>query len=282
VSQITFVVFTYNEEGRIERVIRNFLGAGHILIVDNYSTDRTVELARRHGCEILLNRNQGWVEDAITAARVKEAVKTPWIYWAYADEIIGRTTLTKIMETIENPQLSVVNVYRKNYFYGVFCHDAFADKTSRVFRKEAIDFADNTIHHFGKISVAATNVHTLDKSYYVHHFITYTAKSYIAALDRYTDIEAEQPGRPLSLARTAASVSKTFVMNFFVRRAYRAAMAGLILTLFQCIYLILAFMKKYERRFQLNSQGIESVNNRIRDELLADFAELNSVQGRVG
>jgi glycosyltransferase involved in cell wall biosynthesis len=281
VSQITFVVFTYNEEGRIERVIRNFSGAGHILIVDNYSTDRTVELARLHGCEILLNRNQGWVEDAITARRVKAAVKTPWIYWAYADEIVGRTTLTKIMETIENPQLSVVNVYRKNYFYGVFCQDAFADKLSRVFRKDAIDFSDNTIHHFGKITVSAASVRTLDKSYYVHHFITYTAKSYIAALDRYTDIEADQPGGPLSPARTAASVSKTFVMNFFVRRGYRAAMAGLIVTLFQCIYLILVFMKKYERRFQLNSPGIESVNNRIRDELLTDFAQLNSVQGHV-
>jgi len=276
-SDITFVIFTYNEEQRIERVIRNFQGAGPILVVDNHSADRTVEIAHSHGCQVLLNKNSGWVEDPITAGRVKEAVQTPWIYWGYADEIVDRATLAKIIENIADPGISVLQVYRKNYFYGRFCHEEYAHRMNRIFRKEAIDFSANKIHHFGRVTVAAARIRALPKAYFVHHFITYTAKGYLAALDRYTDIEAEPSLAEPRFLRALAAACKAFVMGFIVQGGYKAGRAGLNLALFQCANSLLGFIKKVERSQQLTSVTIEETNNRVRDQLLAELGSAAAV-----
>lgn len=80
-KQITFVLFMFNEEARIERAVRNFLPYGRVLVVDNHSTDRTVEIAKSLGADVLLHKNQGWVEDEHTTSVVKSVVQTPWLYW---------------------------------------------------------------------------------------------------------------------------------------------------------------------------------------------------------
>jgi glycosyltransferase involved in cell wall biosynthesis len=272
-SDITFVIFTFNEEKRIERVIRNFKDAGPILVVDNYSVDRTVEIARSHGCDVLLNKNPGWVEDPVTAGRVKETVKTPWIYWGYADEIVDRSTLGKITAGIADPAISVLQLYRKNYFYGRFCHEEYAHLMNRVFRPPAIDFSANKIHHFGRVTVPDAQIRALPREYFVHHFITYTAREYLASLDRYTDIEAQESAAEPRFLRALASACKVFVQGFFLQGGYKAGRAGLNLALFQGANSLLGFIKKVERSRQLTPVGIEETNNRVRDEILRELDE---------
>ena len=46
-NNITFVIFTYNEEKRIEYPIRNFINYGNVIIIDNFSTDKTKEIAEK-------------------------------------------------------------------------------------------------------------------------------------------------------------------------------------------------------------------------------------------
>ena len=97
--KITFVLFMFNEEARIERAVRNFLRYGRVLVVDNYSTDRTVEIAKSLGADVLLHKNQGWVEDEHTTSVVKAAVQTPWLYWGFSDEIVDRATMEAMRPT---------------------------------------------------------------------------------------------------------------------------------------------------------------------------------------
>ncbi|OAQ38796.1 hypothetical protein A5893_12160 [Pedobacter psychrophilus] len=55
---ITFVIFTYNEEDRIERVIKNLKNYGKVLLADNNSTDKTHEIAHKYDCEIFLRKKK--------------------------------------------------------------------------------------------------------------------------------------------------------------------------------------------------------------------------------
>ena len=268
-NSITFVVFTYNEEKRIQRVIQNFLGFGKILIVDNYSDDSTVEIAKSFGCDILLNKNSGWVEDSETAAKVKAAVQTPWIYWAFADEMLDEQGILAILDAVESGKYSIVNIVRKNYYYGSFCHEAFAHRMNRIFKKEAIDFTGNTIHHFGTLTVGKKAICYLDaKRYYVRHFISNDAKSYLRPMDRYTDMEAAGTNRNYGRLGLCFKVFKTFVGNYLVRGAYKAGFPGLFLVINMMYYECLAMMKTYEYRNGLNVDQIESLNNIERDRLL--------------
>jgi len=184
-KQITFVLFMFNEEARIERAVRNFLPYGHVLVVDNHSTDRTVEIARELGAEVLMHKNPGWVEDEHTTSVVKMAVRTPWLYWGFSDEIVDRPTMEAMLAAVEGGKCSIVNIARKNYYYGEFTHDAYRNTQTRAFKKEAVDFRGNVIHGFGIPTVPESDICQLDPDkYFVHHFISNTAKSYMGSLDR--------------------------------------------------------------------------------------------------
>jgi glycosyltransferase involved in cell wall biosynthesis len=275
-NAITFVVFTYNEEKRIEWAIKNFLPWGKVLIVDNYSEDRTVEIARSYGCDVLLNKNQGWVEDAITTSRVKASVQTEWIYWGFADELVGVESLAEIVKTVESGRYSIVNVARKNYFYGKFCHDAFADRSNRIFKKDAIDFSENTIHRFGTVTVPDSQICYLNmRHYFVHHFNSYNARTYLRTMDRYSDIEAESassrqrhpPASPSAVAVVAGSF-KIFVKNYLWGGGYKAGAAGLFVVLAVIYYRWLVNLKIYEGQHALDVAGIEKLNDDVRTKIL--------------
>ncbi len=85
---ITVIILTFNEELHIERCISRIAAlANRILIVDSFSTDRTVELARACGAEVVQHafRHQAaqfqWAMDSCD-------VRTDWILRLDADEYL--------------------------------------------------------------------------------------------------------------------------------------------------------------------------------------------------
>jgi glycosyltransferase involved in cell wall biosynthesis len=267
---VTFVIFTFNEEKRVERVIENVKRFGRVLIVDNESTDETLAIARRHGCEILTNRNAGWVEDEVTAARVREHVQTPWIYWGFADEMVDRATVEAILRVIHEDKCDIINIARKNYYYGQFCQDVGVDRMNRIFRKNAIDFEGNKLHGFGR-PASGSRILKLPHTHFVHHFISNTSKSYLSVMDRYSDMESAERRPPPSSLRLLASTLKLIVLNLVVRRGYRARSAGIFLICNFAYYRWLSAMKAYEREHKLDRENIERKNDTVRDSILESF-----------
>lgn len=270
-NNLTFVLFMFNEEARVERAVKNLVPFGRVLVVDNYSTDRTVELAKSLGADVLMHKNTGWVEDEYTTGKVMAAVQTPWIYWGYADEMMDGRTLRKIVQEIDSGLYKIISIPRKNYFFARDCGRAYAGRLNRIFEKGAIDFKDNTIHYFGKPTVTKEQILGLDiKHYFVHHFISNTTKSYLQTNDRYTDLHASSyPAE--SMLVTFAKIGKTFLANYFVRGACKAGSAGLFFSIQTALYQVLLAMKAYEYRNQIDTPEIERRNNKIRDQILADM-----------
>jgi glycosyltransferase involved in cell wall biosynthesis len=271
-DKITFVIFMYNEEARVERAVRNFTPYGRVLIVDCFSTDRTCDIATSLGAEIFKHQNNGsWVEDEETTTIVKAAVKTSWLYWGFADEIVDRATMDQMIDAIESGRYSIVNIARKNYYYGKFTGDAYRNTQNRAFKKDAIDFRGNTIHHFGTPTVPDSEIAYLDpKKYFVHHFISNTAKVYLASLDRYTDVEARNTSTPSPL-RMVGRMLRGFLGHYYLRGGRKAGRAGFYLGLQMAFYNVLLAMKSYEREQDLDTLSIEARNNVVRDRLLREL-----------
>jgi glycosyltransferase involved in cell wall biosynthesis len=268
-NAITFVLFTFNEERRIEWAIKNFLGWGKILIVDNYSEDKTVEIARSYGCDVLLNKNKGWVEDPETVANVWAAVQTEWIYWGFADEMADAATLDAITTATRSGKYSIVNVVRKNFYYGKFLHDAFADGMNRIFQKQAIDFSKNTIHQFGEVTVPKSQICCLDaKKFYVRHFISNNASSYLRSLGRYAEIDSSTYTGTLSKAVLGMKLLKIFIVEYLLHGGYRSGFPGFAMLLQMMNYRCLIHMNAYESRNDLDVQKIEMLNDEVRKTLL--------------
>ncbi len=56
-ADLGVIILTYNEEIHIERAIDSIMTiARQVVVVDSYSTDRTVELARARGAVVFQNK----------------------------------------------------------------------------------------------------------------------------------------------------------------------------------------------------------------------------------
>ena len=68
-KRIIAIVPTYNEDGRIARVVErtDFRLVDHLLVVDDASTDRTAEIARSKGADVLTLQRRSGVGAAIRA-----------------------------------------------------------------------------------------------------------------------------------------------------------------------------------------------------------------------
>ncbi len=273
-TSVTFVVFTFNEASRIERVVKNLRGSGPVLVVDNHSTDDTRAIAEREGARVIVNQNPGWVEDENTARVVKDAVDTPWIYWGYADEMLSESTLKHLLSKVRSERYDILSIGKKNYFYGRFCERAFSGGAlPRLFRKDAIDFTGNVIHHFGRVTVPADRIYHVDpERFFTHQFISHSTGTMLGNLDRYSFIESRQGEAPHPL-RFLIRLIKAFTVNYFFRRGYRAGREGFFYCFYNIIYDIFLAMRKFERENGFDRQSIERRNDIYRDRILDEQAE---------
>lgn len=116
--KIAVIILTYNEEIHIARAINSISSfADKILIVDSYSTDRTVEIAREFGAEVLEHpfKNHAdqfqWGQDQVDPSY-------DWIMRLDADEIIEPDLAERIRTELPQlaPDIVGVAIDRKHIF----------------------------------------------------------------------------------------------------------------------------------------------------------------------
>jgi glycosyltransferase involved in cell wall biosynthesis len=117
---ITAVILTYNESIHLERCIQSLNSiAEKIVVVDSFSTDNTVDIARRLGAQVLQNP---WVNHGVQFnwALDQLNIKDEWILRIDADEYLSKNLIEeiKIKLPLANPDVEGFFVNRKILFQG--------------------------------------------------------------------------------------------------------------------------------------------------------------------
>lgn len=115
---LTVIILTYNEERHIARCLKALVGvACRVVIVDSYSSDRTIEVARSLGATVLENK---FINYAVQFqwALDNGAIETPWVMRLDADELIEPDLAAEISRRLPNlgPDIAGVNLKRKHIF----------------------------------------------------------------------------------------------------------------------------------------------------------------------
>lgn len=99
-KQLSAIVLTFNEEIHIRRCLENaFRVADEVFVIDSFSTDRTVEIAKEMGAVVLQNK---WVNYAVQFnwALDHAPVKTDWVIRFDADEYLEDDLIREIEEKL--------------------------------------------------------------------------------------------------------------------------------------------------------------------------------------
>jgi glycosyltransferase involved in cell wall biosynthesis len=114
------VILTLNEERHIERAIASVrCVASDIVVVDSYSTDRTVELAHAAGARILQNRFESQSQQ-FSWTMERAGITADWIMRLDADEYIEPDLAARLQETLTTlpTNVSGINLKRRHIFMG--------------------------------------------------------------------------------------------------------------------------------------------------------------------
>ena len=119
-ADLTVVILTKNEENNLEKCIRSFQGvAKRFVIVDSFSTDGTVGLAKRLGADVYQNP---WVDYAtqLNWGLTHTGIDTAWTMRMDADEELTPELAEEIRTGLDAlpAQITGVEIKRRVYFLG--------------------------------------------------------------------------------------------------------------------------------------------------------------------
>lgn len=84
--KISVVIQTYNSEQFLERVLNSVKEFDEIVVCDMYSTDRTIEIARKFDCKIVYHKKTDFCEPARNFAI--HSATYDWVLVVDSDEIV--------------------------------------------------------------------------------------------------------------------------------------------------------------------------------------------------
>ncbi len=117
---ISAVVLTKDEEGNIEECLKSLSFCEEIVVVDDYSSDKTVEKCQmsKVKCQIYRRRLNG--DFAAQRNFALKKAKHKWVLFIDADERVTPELRSEIIQLINNPMIRYSGYYlkRKDYMWG--------------------------------------------------------------------------------------------------------------------------------------------------------------------
>lgn len=246
---VSIVIMTKNEAKNIGRTLQSVAGrTDDIVIVDNGSTDATLEIARTHGCRIIETEWKGY---GATKNIGIQAAKYDWVFSLDADECPDEKLLQEIGNIDFSDLSKVYAINRKAYFGDKlirFGEWGGKDRHVRLASKE-VRWSHDEVHE--KLVVPAhLKIITLAGS--VHHYTIDSEAALKEKIIRYAELSAHRyfgkkkvPAFKLWLAPAFG-----FIRNYIVQLGFLDGREGFIIAKLSAYYTWL----KYYRLKQLYKQ----------------------------
>lgn len=187
-EKLTAIIPTGNEAHNIEAVIESVSFADEIMVVDSFSTDKTVELAKKH-TDFIIQREYGYSASQKNWA-IPQATHE-WILLVDADERITPDLKDEIQSILrEGTDKAGFWIYRDNLFMGKLLKHggSKSDRCIRLFRKSLCRYEDKKVHaeietagEVGKLNNRMTHdtFVNIDRYYEkLNRYATWQAKDY--------------------------------------------------------------------------------------------------------
>lgn len=114
-KEITPLILTFNESPNIRRTLERLTWATEIVLVDSFSTDDTLEIARSFPSVRILQRN--FDTFALQCNFGLKQIKTPWVLSLDADYILSEPFQAELATLIPSPTISG---YRARFVYCMY------------------------------------------------------------------------------------------------------------------------------------------------------------------
>lgn len=224
---LSVAYISFNEEHIIESSINSIKSlANQIVVVDSFSSDRTVEIARTLGAEVFSEEWKGFVAQKNSAL---EKCRYDWILFLDCDEIVSTPLLQEISEVVKSNEPGAYIINRKTVYLGKQMNYSWQpDRVIRLVHKSLNPhFTGGKVHE--KLEHSAKEINNLKNE--ILHYSYKDISNHFEKTVRYAKLSAEtyfEQGRKAGICNLIINPLFAYVNMYFFKLGFLDGWRGLI------------------------------------------------------
>ncbi len=246
-AKLSIVIIAKNEESRLKECLESASWADELIVVDDNSTDKTVEIAKSFGARVVTRQMdfEGRHRNFAYALATHE-----WVYSLDADERFTPELRDEIVELLKKgPDCNGYTNPRKNFIgsYWVRYGGMYPAAQVKLFKKSEFKYDE-----FAEVHPQAFMKYP--KGDLKSDLIHYTYRDFtdaIAKLDRQTDLEARKwfrEKRKVGMFSVIRKMIDRFYRAYFKKQGHKDGVIGLFLAVNSGMYQFLSYAKYWEMK----------------------------------
>ncbi|MDQ0477907.1 glycosyltransferase family 2 protein [Chryseobacterium sp. MDT2-18] len=241
-ERISGLIITFNEEKNIQEILDCFTFCDEIIVVDSFSTDKTVEIASRNPkVKMIQNQFEDFTKQRNLAL---ESAKNDWVIFLDGDERITPQLRAEIFKELnKSDKKDAYYFYRQFFFAGKPLHysGTQTDKNFRLFRKSKCRYtAGKKVHETLEVNGSIGELRNKLLHYSVADYESYREK-----MIHYGELKGEElfaKGKKFSSLIMYIKMAAKFIKTYFLRLGFLDGKEGYQLSVLQT----LSVYKTYE------------------------------------
>jgi len=238
---LTVAIIVKNAESTIPQALESASWAEEIIVLDDHSTDRTVEISKKLTDKIYSTNQPNF------SAKREELLKkmtTDWILYLDSDEVISKELRQEVIKIITVNKPSAYKVKRQNFFLGT---KMYPDSVDRLFHRSVVKGWTGQLHDS---PIVETEVNQLKHSL-IHHTHT-DITSMLAKTNKWSEFESDLRIKanhpPMAWWRLIRIAVTVFWQQYIRLGVGRFGRAGLFEGYFQIIDKLIVYTKVWEKQ----------------------------------
>ena len=245
-QKLSVVVLTRNEESNIADCLKSVAWADELIVLDSFSDDRTVEIARERGARVVQHAFENWAVQRDYGLSIPE---NEWVFFVDADERGTGELGREVHRVIQQDSPVGWWVPRRNYIWGKWIRHAgwYPDYQLRLLRRDRARYDRTREVH---------EVVILDgEEGFLEHTLTHynydTVGQFLSKQEFYSHYEAgillKQGVRPRPYTFISQPL-REFWRRYVRLEGYRDGGHGLLLSVLLGYYTFLTYLRLWRLR----------------------------------
>jgi len=248
-NKITVIIIAKNEQEMLPGALKSVSWADEVLVIDTGSTDKTVQIAKKHGARVAsytVGKNfSDWRNKGL-----KEA-STEWVLYLDADERVTGALKKEICEAVREGEYSAYAIPRRNVVLGKELRhgDWYPDYVKRLFRWANLKKWTGAVHE--EPQFRGELGHLTEPMKHIKHE---DLQQMVEKTNHYSDYEArlmfEAGHPPMTVRRFLSAMLREFWYRMVRHRAFLDGSVGIIFALYQVFSRFVSYAKLWELQIQ--------------------------------
>ena len=235
-EKISGLIITYNEEKNIREVLECFDFCDEIIVVDSYSKDKTIDIARSFSnVTIVQNKFEDYTKQRNLAL---DLANNDWVFFLDGDERISEKGKQEIIETVNNPNACDAYYIYRIFFLGqqkIRFSGTQNDKNFRLFRKSKAHYDDLKKVHETLLVNGKTGL--LENKLLHYSFENYDSfKEKMIYYGQFKGFELIQKGQTYSFFTKWSKTIFKFIKTYILKLGILDGINGLKISYLQSLY----------------------------------------------